>query len=598
LSPNNDIPQFHHTKPAQLLYNPLPRISFLSGLGVLLFLGLIFQLYNKQVINYGYYSALAKKQQTSQITDQAQRGRIYVHDKMAGNYGVETIDTEKEFHPVAINVERYDVMVVPKNVSDKENCAKKLSELLGIDYKILLEGINNDKLYIPPIAKKVDKELAQKISDLNITGVLTMPVWVRNYPEGESAAQIIGFTNSDNIGAYGIERYYNSELTGVPGVISGTTDTTGKMISIEDQSTPQDGIDLVLTIDSSAQYIVEQELKEAIEKYGATGGSIIVAEPDSGRIIAMASSPSYDPNTYNEVPETEQWKFVNPSVTNVWEPGSIFKPIIVAAALDAGLIEPETKPEIPFQNYVTVDGYDIHNSQDKSYGYETMTQVLENSDNVGMIWIANKLGNETMGQYLENFGFGSKTGIDVEAESSGQLADSETWRNVNRATISFGQGISTTAIQMVAAYCAIANGGTLVKPHLLDMIISSTGETKEIESTEIRQVLKAETVPKIRDMLVSVVVNGHGKKAAVSGFKVAGKTGTAQIAKTDGSGYEEDAHIGSFIGFAPADDPKFVMLVKLDRPSAVEWAESSAAPTFGEIAKWLLTQYYNLPGDV
>jgi cell division protein FtsI/penicillin-binding protein 2 len=271
------------------------------------------------------------------------------------------------------------------------------------------------------------------------------------------------------------------------------------------------------------------------------------------------------------------------------------KGVTMAAAIDKGLVEPDTKPDdLPggFKNMLTIDGYEIHNSTDTSYGFETMTQVLENSDNIGMVWVANKMGDEVMGQYLKDFGFGGKTGIDVESESQGNYEDPAHWRDVHRATISFGQGISVTPIQMVQAYSAIANKGKLVKPHLLDKVISPTGEQKQIQTTEVRQVIKEETAKKVTDMLVSVVEKGHGKAAKVEGYKVAGKTGTAQVANKDGKGYEEDAHIGGFIGFAPAEDPKFVMLVKLDRPTAVKFAESSAAPVFGEIAQWLLTNYY------
>lgn len=571
------------------------RVKILYGI-VLILLGLLLiQLVRKQVFEYSHFKALAKQQQEAKITSDPERGVIYAYDRTSSDFGVSEVRANKQFHPLAINITKYDILVIPKNITDKEKTARTLADKLGdIDYQKLLEDLKSDKLYIPPIAKKIDKNKADEIRSLNLRGVVVVPKSVRQYPEKNMASQILGFVNFDSEGSYGIERYYDNELKGIPGVIYGVKDTHGRVIEVNDQAKAQNGVNLVLTIDSTVQFIVEKELKAAIERYGAQSGTIVIMEPNSGKILAMANEPSYDPNEFNKVPEDEQWKFVNPAVTNAWEPGSIMKPIIMAAAIDDGKVEPDTKPEdLPggFSNMVVINGYEIHNSEDTAYGYETMSQVLERSDNIGMIWVADKLGNDTMNKYLQNFGFGSRTGIDVEAESNGKILGMSDWRDVSRATMSFGQGISTTPIQMVAAYSTLANGGKLVKPHLLDRVISSTGEEKEVQTTEVRQVIKKETADKVKEMLVGVVERGHGKNAQVEGFRVAGKTGTAQIAKESG-GYEEEASIGGFIGFAPADNPKFVMLVKLDKPKNVEFAESSAAPTFGTIAEWLLTNYY------
>ncbi len=571
------------------------RIKVLYWIALVMLVVLVGQLLRKQVFEYGTYAAMAQDQQVAEITSEPDRGSIYAYDRTASDFGVSQSTNDSQLHPVAINVTKYDIMVVPTNVEDKEATARALSEKLeDVDYDELLADLKTDKLYIPPIAKRVEKDKAEEISNLNLAGVVTVPKSVRYYPEGGMLAQVLGFVNFDGEGSGGVEKYYDSELEGVAGVVYGVKDTHGRVIEVNDQAEAQDGVSLVLTIDSTVQFVVEKELKSAIEKYGAQGGSIVIMEPDTGKILAMASEPSYDPNTFNEVSEDDQWKFVNPSVTYSWEPGSIMKPVVMAAAINDGKVEPDTKPddlEGGFSNMITVDGYEIHNSDDVAHGYETMTEVLENSDNIGMAWVSDKLGKDTMYKYLQSFGFGEKTGIDLEAESSGQLLDVSDWRDVHRVTMSFGQGLSVTPIQMVTAYSVLANGGKLVKPHLLDTVISASGEEREVQTTEVREVISNETADKIKEMLVSVVENGHGKAAQVEGFRVAGKTGTAQVVNDEGE-YEENAHIGGFIGFAPADDPKFVMLVKLDRPSNVEFAESSAAPTFGTIAKWLLTNYY------
>ena len=571
------------------------RIKILYYIALVMLIVLVGQLLRKQVFEYSTYAAMAQDQQVAEITSEPDRGSIYAYDRTASDFGVSQSTNDSQLHPIAINVTKYDIMVVPTNVEDKEATAKALSEKLeDVNYDELLTDLKTDKLYIPPIAKRVEKEKAEEISNLNLAGVVTVPKSVRYYPEGGMLAQVLGFVNFDGEGSGGVEKYYDSELEGVAGVVYGVKDTHGRVIEVNDQAEAQDGVSLILTIDSTVQFVVEKELKSAIEKYGAQGGSIVIMEPDTGKILAMASEPSYDPNTFNEVSEEDQWKFVNPSVTYSWEPGSIMKPVVMAAAINDGKVEPDTKPddlEGGFSNMITVDGYEIHNSDDVAHGYETMTEVLENSDNIGMAWVSDKLGKDTMYKYLQSFGFGEKTGIDLEAESSGQLLDVSDWRDVHRVTMSFGQGLSVTPIQMVTAYSVLANGGKLVKPHLLDTVISASGEEREVQITEVREVISNETADKIKEMLISVVENGHGKAAQVEGFRVAGKTGTAQVVNDEGE-YEENAHVGGFIGFAPADDPKFVMLVKLDRPSNVEFAESSAAPTFGTIAKWLLTNYY------
>jgi len=568
------------------------RIAILRVIFVLLLALLVAQLIRKQVLEYSTYKAMAQGQQTAKLTSTPDRGIIYAYDKTAGDMGVTAKEGERQYHPLAINMQKYNVVVVPKNVIDPDRVVDELSKRFpDIDKNKLATNIKSKKIYIPPVAKKVEKDQAEEISKLNMAGVMTVPTTVRYYPEGSLAAQVLGFVNYEDEGAYGIERYYNGELKGIPGVIYGLKDTHGRVIEVNDQAKATDGVSIVLSIDSTVQFIVEQELKKSIEAYKAEGGTVIIMEPRTGKIIAMANEPAYDPNAFNKVPESEQWKFVNSAVTDVWEPGSIMKPVIMAGAIDGGTVEPDTKPEKPFGNVVTIDDYEIHNAQDKSYGMETMTEVIKNSDNIGMAWLSEKMGKDIMAKYLTDFGFGAKTGIDVEAESIGMSIDPKKWSKVQRANISFGQGILTTPLQMVTAYGAIANGGKLVKPHLLDTVIAPNGEKKQIQTTDVRQVIKQETADKMKEMLINVVDNGHGKKAAVEGYKVAGKTGTAQIAKK-GGGYEENQHIGSFVGYAPADNPKFVMLVKLDKPQNVEFAESSAAPTFGTIAKWLLTNYY------
>lgn len=556
-------------------------------LSLALFL-LVFRLFSRSVIEHAKFVELGKAQYTTQIEEQARRGEIFVQNKLKSN---DSLEGDSPFIPLATNLTKFQIIVIPRNIQNKEEVAKKIGPLLEMETKELFEKINNQKLYIPPLKKRVEKPIADQITAFNFSGILVVPEIVRFYPEKELAAHLLGFVNYEGEGNYGIEQYYNEALKGISGKLLGLKDNLGRIISVEGASQAHNGTSLVLTIDQSVQYMAEKKLKEGIERFSADGGTIIIMEPKTGNILAMASFPSYDPNKFNEVSKDKESIFWNPALSLAWEPGSVFKPMVVAAALDNKILEPDSKPEEPFSNFVTVQGYEIHNALDKPYGFETVSQIIENSDNVGMVWVANKIGDEKMGSFLEKLGFGKKTGVDLAGEATGQLSSWQKWREVNRATMSFGQGISVTPLQLITAYGAIANKGKEMAPRIVDKVLHQSGETSEVQSKEIGQVMSEETATKITGMLVSVVERGHGKKAQVEGFKVAGKTGTAQVPKAEG-GYEEGTHIGSFAGFAPAEDPRFVMLVKFDKPKNVEFAESSAAPIFGELAGWLLKNYF------
>jgi len=558
-----------------------------------LILGFIFlcRLFQRQVLLFDQYTALAQKQYYTKIEQEAKRGDILINDRDNTNLVEED---EDGLFSVATNLELFNVVAVPRHIENKDEVSKKLSEILEIGQQEIFDQINKDKWYIPPIKQRIPKEVADKIASLNLAGIYLEGQYFRFYPENNFLSHLLGFVNYNGDGEYGVEQYYDGILKGEGGTLTGIKDNLGRVIKVEESEPGKDGSSVVLTIDRSIQYMAEKKLREGMEKYGAEKGSIIIADPKTGGILAMTSLPDYNPNVFNEVASENQDIFINPVTSSVWEPGSIFKPFIVSAGISDKIVEPDSKPDEPFGNSVTVDGYEIHNSLDKPYGFETVTQILENSDNIGMIWIANKLGNDLMGEFILKLGFGEKTKIDTSGEALGQVGDYKKWRDVGRATISFGQGISTTPIQIVRGYSTIANKGKMVGLHVLDKVIEKGLKEKPYEQTQEKEIMSEEDAMKVSQMLVSVVENGHGKKAAVPGYRVAGKTGTAQVPNPNG-GYEEGQHIGSFAGFAPVDDPKFVMLVKLDKPSNVEWAEESAAPIFGEIADWLLNSYLKVP---
>ncbi len=551
------------------------RINFLIYILIIIVAGLFFRLFQKQILEHANYLAQAKDQYIIKKELQQERGKIYASDMF----------------PLATNKQFWQVLAIPKNIKNPDQVAEQLAPILNLNKNDIFSQINNNKSYIPPLKQGLSEEEGDKIAALKITGVAVIPQSRRFYPEGELGSHILGFVNNLSEGQYGIEGYFDEILRGFQGEISAEKDIRGRFFNIGEKIEPQNGADLILTIDHNIQYQAEIVLQKAIKEYKADSGSIIVLEPKTGAIWAMAGFPAFNPNLFNQVSEESQDVFNNPVITAAWEPGSVFKPLIMAAAINENKVTPETEGE--FGNFVVVDSYEIHTSTDEAYGKETMTQVLENSDNVAMVWVSEQLGKELEYQYLKDFGFGRKTGVELDTEATGEVLEVKKWSNTQRATIAFGQGIAVTPIQLITASAAIANGGKLMKPYLVSKIEDASGKVDVRAPQEIKRVLNEETAKKLREMMVSVVEHGHGKKAAVPGYKVAGKTGTAQI-PAPGGGYYKDRHIGSFIGFAPADDPKFIMLVRLDQPKNVQWAESSAAPTFGEMAKWLL-EYLRVP---
>lgn len=545
------------------------RINIIIVIVVILAAGLLFRLFQKQILEHDTYLAQAEGQYIVKKDLPAQRGKIFASD----------------LFPLATNRQYYQVLAVPRNIKNPDETAEKLASILGTSKNDIFAEINNDKNYVPPLKHGLTEEEGDKIANLKIRGVIVLPESKRFYPESELAAQVLGFTNNLGEGQYGIEGYFNDQLKGFSGELSAEKDTKGRLFSIGEKVEPKSGADYILTLDHSIQYQAEQIIQEAVKTYQADSGFIGIMEPKSGAVMAMASTPNFDPNKFNEVSQENQNVFNNPGVVAAWEPGSVFKPLVMAAAINEGKVQPDT--EGIFSNQVTVDSYEIHTATDQAFGKETMTQVLENSDNVAMVWVSEQLGKDLEYKYLKDFGFGRKTGLEQDVEGTGAVLDVKKWSNTQRATIAFGQGISVTPIQLMTAVSSIANGGKLMKPYLVGEVHNPDGRKNITQSQEIKRVLNTDTTEKLKNMLISVVVNGHGKKAAVAGYKIAGKTGTAQIPKP-GGGYYDDRHIGSFVGFAPAEDPKFVMLVRLDQPKNVKWAEESAAPTFGKMAKWLL----------
>ncbi|MDD5031619.1 MAG: penicillin-binding protein 2 [Patescibacteria group bacterium] len=482
---------------------------------------------------------------------------------------------------------------------DEETLKKLYSLLLSTEEKKISEGDLEVKNGI--VFNKIDKDGDNNPKEVKFLGLSYAMTAYRFYPEGNIGSHILGFTSyadEEPRGKYGLEGFFDEELFGQYGSIKAERGAEKDVIIVNDREykKPIDGSDFILTINRSVQFHVCQKLNEAALRHGADSGSVIVMNPKTGAIIAMCSYPDFDPNNYDQVEDIKV--FNNPAIFSQYEPGSVFKPITMAAALDQNKVTPETTYKDEGQVMITGWPKPIKNSDFDTVGGRgevNMTGVLENSLNTGAIFAMEKIGAEKFSDYVKNFGFGENTGIELSGESSGDIKNltADKIKPIDAAVASFGQGISVTPIQLISAYAAIANGGILMKPYIVKEIDHSDG-TKEItKPKEIRRVISEKAATLLGGMLVNVVEEGHGQKAGVSGYYVAGKTGTAQIPKKNGRGYETGAHIGSFAGFAPADDSQFVMLVRIDNPRDVSWAESSAAPLFGEIAEFLL-QYYQV----
>lgn len=546
-------------------------------LGAVFAIGLVeFRLFEKQVLDHGRYVQASEYQSVSNKAQAPSRGRIF------------STDLTGKLYPLAVSQWRYQLLVSPRQVKNKQKLAESLAVDLSVPAEEIFQTINNNKVYVPPIRRGLDEEMADRLSQKDYGGVFLLPELTRVYPEGTNIApQILGFVGADGEGKYGVEALYDELLRGKSGSQTVKRDSLGRLIDILSGIKPENGSDLTLTLDYNLQFMVETKLQEALQEYQADSGTILVLDPKTGAIRAIAGAPKYDPNTFSQIKAEDQRLFLSSAFSDLYEPGSVFKPLTMAAALDSGAVTPDTTNT--FGKTVTVSGYEINNAEDKVYGKETMGQVLENSDNVAMVWVAQQLGSENQRAYLEKYGFGQKSALGLVGEQGGKLRPKEEWNDLLRSTAAFGQGISVNLVQLASAYAIIANNGLTVTPQLVSKAISA-GNEKVFEPKTGTQAIKPETASAVRTMLAGVVERGHGKRAGINGVKVGGKTGTAQVPNPEG-GYYDDRHIGTFVGMFPIEDPKFVMAVRLDNPKTVRFAESSAAPTFGKIADWMATYY-------
>ncbi|WP_181348919.1 stage V sporulation protein D [Thalassobacillus sp. CUG 92003] len=478
------------------------------------------------------------------------------------------------------------VMVVPRQVSNPEQTAKALADILNMSEDKALEHVTKQISIerIHPEGRKITEAQAQSIQSLGMDGVYVAKDSKRHYPNGEYLSHVLGFTGIDNQGLMGLEAFYDERLSGKQGELSFFADAKGKrMPDIADvYQPPEDGDDLRLTIDHRVQTIIERELDIAAEKYNPDSAIAIAVEPDTGRVVGMSSRPDFHPAQYQEVAADVYNR--NLPVWSTYEPGSTFKIITLASALEEDLVD-LNDDHFHDSGSIKVDGAKLHCWKGGGHGSQSYLEVVQNSCNPGFVQLGQRLGKEKLFSYIDDFGFGSKTGIDLEGEGTGIMFKPEQIGPVEQATTSFGQGVSVTPIQQVMAVAAAINGGYLYQPYILDAWLDPvTGDVIEENKPELKdRVISEETSKEVRHALESVVAQGTGKGAYVEGYRVGGKTGTAQKVGPDGQ-YMDNNYIVSFMGFAPADDPELVVYVAIDNPKGtVQFGGVVASPIVGAI---------------
>ncbi|MFH0987899.1 MAG: penicillin-binding protein 2 [Parcubacteria group bacterium] len=569
------------------------RVDIVLAFFIAFFLLIVGKLFQLQVMSHSYYLALASNEHEIFQHLYPVRGTIYLQDQ------------NNKYFPAATDQTLNLLFAVPKEVKDADAALGALKEVFALDeasdtiadWRTKLSKQESSYALLKHFV--TDDQITQ-IKNFNLSGILWSPEVTRYYPEKNIGSQLLGFVgkqSESNIlkGYYGLEACYDEELAGAAGFLRSESDALGRLIALADQDfrEAKDGDDFYLTVDKSIEFYACSELNKALAEYNADAGSLVAIEPATGKILALCNAPDFDPNKYNTVRDMSV--FNNSALTDSYEPGSVFKPLTMAAALDAGKVT-------PFSTYndtgkLVISKYTIQNSDLLGHGIQTMTQVLEKSLNTGAVYAAQQVGLDGFKKYVQSFGFGATGDSDLCHEAAGNIKSLDDKNPIYLATASFGQGITVTPLQMTRAYAAIANGGKLMAPYVVDSIVDKSGNVIKKNSPRITtQVISAQNAKLLGSMMVSAVNNGYGKLAKVPGYLVAGKTGTAQVPDLVNGGYS-DKTIHTFVGFMPFETPRLAMTVKLVNPKDARFAESTATPLWGKIAKFIM-DYYAVPTEI
>lgn len=546
-----------------MLGNPDRRIRWILLCFTLVFCAIAARATLLQTVQADKYSALANEQHVQLIEFPARRGSIL---DRAGN-------------ELAVGEEKKSIYATPYLVEDPLTTSQDIAPLLNMDPNSILAKLSQQDTGFVYIARKIDPDIAGQIEDMGITGLGFMTEEQRNYPQKELAAQVIGYAGVDNIGLAGVELEMDETLAGTGGRQRVVTDAGGKEIEMLSLEEGTRGTDIWLTIDQAIQYETEKILTEAVEEWDAERASAIVMNPRNGDIYAMANVPAVDANKFDDLSAEERR---NRAVTDVYEPGSVFKAVTAIAGLEEGAVAPGQKMYLP--PTLELGGKTIQDAYDRGPVSWDLETILEHSSNIGAVTVGMQVGKERLDYWIRRMGFGQPTGIDYPGEAEGIVIPPAAWSGSTIGNVPIGQGISVTALQMATAYATIANSGVSVKPRL----VYGIGD-EELPPEEGERLVSEATCGYLKEYL-STVVDGEGAPLArIEGYSVAGKTGTAQKPLPDGSGYSEEDYIGSFIGFVPAGDPQLLVLVMVDEPKPAGVGGSTvAAPTFQKIAQFAL----------
>jgi cell division protein FtsI/penicillin-binding protein 2 len=540
------------------------RLIVMAAVLTVVVVPVVVQLVRLQVVQHTFYEDLAKAIMGHTETVTAPRGRIW----------------DRTGHLLADNVSRYQVMADPGSMN-LNNVVNKLSPTLHLSPGDLRATLASAQ-YQVVLSTSLPLTTGRAVRDLNLWAVYSTPYWQRTYPEHQLLSQVLGFVNAKGEGYYGVEGIYDSVLRGHKKEWEATQDAWFQPSPFDPAypDSPRPGIDLVLTIDRTFQALTEAELQRALTETGAKSGTIIVMDPRTGAILAMASLPSFDPNNYLTTPKE---RFVNLAVSGTYEPGSVFKVLTMAAALQEGLVTPDTKYNDTA--CLEVGGLSVCNWDRKAHGTTNMVDLLAHSLNVGAATLSTRMGGQTFYRYVQAFGIGQMTGIDLQFEEEGNLripGDLD-WHASDLGTHAFGQGLSVTPIQMIAAVAAVANEGVLMRPYVVAQKIDG-GQALTAKPTPNGRVISSQVAHTLSGMLEQAVER-ESSPARVPGYRIAGKTGTAQIPIA--GGYDDPWTIGSFVGWGPVSDPRLIILVKLDRPTSSPWGAQTASPVFSRLASRL-----------
>ncbi len=559
------------------------RLYTLMALVIACSLIVVAKLFYLQVVQHDRYLTIAREERWREESIPAKRGAIW----------------DSRGNGLAATVTYESLYAVPAQVSSPAKTARSLSALLGEPTERINSLLSSQQKSPALIKSFLTSDKAQEIrteARKQELEVYLEPQFKRSYPEGSVASQLVGMVGLDNVGLSGIEAEFNDTLAGKPGSSVAERDTGGDEIAIAASRYREavNGSDVVLTLDRYVQRVIDKELDAAITRHKATGGTIVVLEPTTGAVLAMASRPTFDLNDPSLFHPSRTPLYRNPAVTDAWEPGSVFKIVTMAAGLDTHTVTPDHSYDN--KGSFSYGGGVVKNAITR-VGPESMAQVLQRSSNIGAAYVSTKLGAEKFYQYVRAFGFGRPSGIDLPGESQGilKMPGQGNWRPFDLATNAFGQGVSVTPVQMASAVAAVANGGLLMKPFVVSQVVGPHGQARRYDPTVVRQVISPDTAQTLRDMLVSVleqIDGGLPKAAKIPGYLSGGKTGTAEIPTSQG--YTGEDMIASFVGFAPAESPRFVILVKIDSPKGADWAETVASPVYRLVAQQLLT-YYKVP---